>query len=336
MRGSEQSAAHKASRAAAAAAEAVAQAAATAEAKAVGAAAARARTARRFFQDLLHAPAGGGAMDDMTGPQSSTHPAGYAVVSVGLGNERRRGPGRKYEILENILPRGLAERLLVDARDYLQAPPREQRPRGEYPDLLVVAGVRRERGFNRIMEICRQKLRQNGIVFVGCNAGRHRSATVAGDLGRETDAYVVHAGLSNITAEEIAALTLVCVPSWPQRYMEASLYFSYVPHTAVFALGWSWEGFRGIQPLQHPRAVMPVIPAGTALCVLGTLEQHTPAGEQHPFPCAVVRRLSDSDSESSCNLALVPLNFLVPFRVYELQRSERAPGVNEISRAGAP
>ena len=77
-----------------------------------------------------------------------------------------------------------------------------------------------------------------------------------------------------------------------------------------------------------------VIPAGTPLCVLGTLEQHTPAGEQHPFPCAVVRRLSDS--ESSCNLALVPLNFLVPFRVCELQRSERAPGVDEISRAGAP
>jgi len=273
-------------------------------------------------------------MDDMTGSQSSTRPAGYAVVSVGLGNERRPEAGQKYERLKNILPRDLAELLLVDARDYLQAPPREQRPPGEYLDLLVVAGVRREEGFNRILEICRQKLRQYGIVFVGCNAGRHRSATVAGDLGRETDAYVVHAGLSNITAEEIAALTLVCVPSWPERYMEASLYFSYVPHTAVFALGWSWEGFRGIQPFQHPRAVMPVIPAGTALCVLGTLEQHTPAGEQHPFPCAVVRRLSDS--ESSCNLALVLLNFLVPFRVYELQRSERAPGVDEISRAGAP
>ena len=85
------------------------------------------------------------AMDGMTGPQLSTRPAGYAVVSVGLGNERRRGPGRKYEILERILPRGLAELLLVDARDYLQAPPREQRPPGEYPDLLVVAGVRREK-----------------------------------------------------------------------------------------------------------------------------------------------------------------------------------------------
>ena len=162
-------------------------------------------------------------MDDMTGSQSSTRPAGYAVVSVGLGNERRREAGQKYERLKNILPRGLAELLLVDARDYLQAPPREQRPPGEYPDLLVVAGVRREEGFNRILEICRQKLRQYGIVFVGCNAGRQRSATVAGDLGRETDAYVVHAGLSNITAEEIAALTLVCAQFVTTVYGRVSL-----------------------------------------------------------------------------------------------------------------
>ena len=275
-----------------------------------------------------------GVSESPGGMEPSTDSGGYAVVSVGLGNEKRRGPGWKYEILKNIRPGGLAERLLVDVRDYLQAPRRGRRPEGEYPDFLVVEGVRRERRFHWALEICRRKLRENGIVFVGCNAGRHRSATVAGDLARETDAYVVHAGLSDITAEEIAALTLACVPSWTQWYVEAALYFDYVPQTAVFALGWNWAGFRDIQPFQHLRAVMPVIPAGTALCVLGTLEQHTPAGEQHPFPCAVVRRLSDS--ESSCNLALVPLNFLVPFRVYELQRSERAPGVNEISRAGAP
>ncbi len=88
-------------------------------------------------------------------------------------------------------------------------------------------------GFDRAMEACRRKLRENGIVFVGCHAGRHRSATVAGDLGREAQAYVVHAGLSNVTVAEIAALTLACVP----EHMEASLYFRFVPRTAVFALG---------------------------------------------------------------------------------------------------
>ena len=62
------------------------------------------------------------------GMLSSTDSGGYAVVSVGLGNEKRRGPGRKYEILKDILPRGLADRLLVDVRDYLQAPPWVQRP----------------------------------------------------------------------------------------------------------------------------------------------------------------------------------------------------------------
>ena len=247
-------------------------------------------------------------MDDMTGSQSSTRPAGYAVVSVGLGNERRREAGQKYEILKNILPRGLAELLLVDARDYLQAPPREQRPLAEYPDLFVVAGVRREEGFNRILEICRQKLRQYGILFVGCNAGRHRSATVAGDLGRETDAYVVHAGLSNITAEEIAALTLACVSSWPQ--MESASYFRYVPQTGSFALGWAWRGFSD--------ALAPLIPAGTQLQVLRV-------AREHPFPCVVVRRLADPFRGN----AVVPLSFLVPFCVHVLQTSGRAPGVDK-------
>ena len=51
------------------------------------------------------------------------------------------------------------------------------------------------------------------------------------------------------------------------------------------------------------------IPAGSALCLLGTLAQNAIAGEQHLFPCAVVRPASDS--ESCCNLVLSPLNFWV-------------------------
>ena len=51
------------------------------------------------------------------------------------------------------------------------------------------------------------------------------------------------------------------------------------------------------------------IPAGSALCLLGTLAQNAIAGEQHPFPSAVVRPASDS--ESCCNLVLSPLNFWV-------------------------
>ena len=51
------------------------------------------------------------------------------------------------------------------------------------------------------------------------------------------------------------------------------------------------------------------IPAGSALCLLGTLAQNAIAGEQHPFPCAVVRPASDS--ESCCNLVLSPLNVWV-------------------------
>ena len=49
-----------------------------------------------------------------------------------------------------------------------------------------------------------------------------------------------------------------------------------------------------------------VIPAGSALCLLGTLAQNAIAGKQHLFPCAVVRPASDS--ESCCNLVLSPLN----------------------------
>ena len=65
------------------------------------------------------------------GMQSSLYSGGYAVVSVGLGKENRRMPGEKYEILKSILPRGLADELLVDVRDDLRAPHPEQRPPGK-------------------------------------------------------------------------------------------------------------------------------------------------------------------------------------------------------------
>ena len=52
-----------------------------------------------------------------------------------------------------------------------------------------------------------------------------------------------------------------------------------------------------------------VIPAGSALCLLGTLAQNAIAGKQNFFPYAVVRPASDS--ESCCNLVLSPLNVWV-------------------------
>ena len=139
------------------------------------------------------------AQDAPGGMHSSTDSGGYAVVSVGLGTANRRRSGAKYETLRSILPSGLADALLVDVLDDLRAPRSEHRPRGEYLGLCVAEGVRETIGFNTALERCRLKLHRYGIVFVGCNAWRHRSATVAGDLGRqETNAYVVHAGLSNI------------------------------------------------------------------------------------------------------------------------------------------
>ena len=250
------------------------------------------------------------AQDGPGGMHSSTDSGGYAVVSVGLGTANRRRSGAKYETLRSILPSGLADALLVDVRDDLRAPHSEQRPPGEYPDFRVAQGVRQTPGFDMALEKCRVKLHRYGIVFVGCNAGRHRSATVAGDLGRqETNAYVVHANLSNITAEEIAALTLACVSSWPQ--MESASYFRYVPQTGSFALGWAWRGFSDLPA--------PFIPAGTQLQVVGV-------AREHPFPCVIVRRLADSFRGN----AVVPLSFLVPFCVHVLQTSGRAPGVDEM------
>ena len=61
------------------------------------------------------------------GMQSTLYSGGYAVVSVGLGKRNRRKPREKYEILKSILPRGLADELLVDVRDDLRAPQLEQR-----------------------------------------------------------------------------------------------------------------------------------------------------------------------------------------------------------------
>ena len=249
------------------------------------------------------------AQDGPGGMHSSTDSGGYAVVSVGLGTAHRRRSGEKYEKLKSILPRGLADELLVDVREDLFAPHHEQRPPGEYPDVRVAQGVRQTPGFEEALEKCRVKLHRYGIVFVGCNAGRHRSATVAGDLGRqETNAYVVHAGLSNITAEEIAALTLACVNSWPQ--IESASYFRCVPQTEIFALGWTWRGFTD--------APAPLIPAGTQLQVLRV-------AREHPFPCVDVRLHADPFHGN----AVVPLSFLVPFCVHVLQTSGRAPGVDK-------
>ena len=257
----------------------------------------------------MEGSAGFNAQDSPGGMHSSTDSGGYAVVSVGLGTANRRRSGEKYEKLKSILPRGLADELLVDVREDLFAPRHEQRPPGEYPDVRVAQGVRQTPGFDMALEKCRVKLHRYGIVFVGCNAGRHRSATVAGDLGRqETNAYVVHANLSNITAEEIAALTLACVSSWPQ--MESASYFRYVPQTEIFALGWAWRGFSDV--------LAPLIPAGTQLQVVGV-------AREHPFPCVIVRRLADSFRGN----AVVPLSFLVPFCVHVLQTSGRAPGVDK-------
>ena len=86
------------------------------------------------------------------GMQSTLYSGGYAVVSVGLGKRNRRKPREKYEILKSILPRGLADELLVDVRDDLRAPQPEQRPPGEYPDFGVAQGVRQTPGFDLALD----------------------------------------------------------------------------------------------------------------------------------------------------------------------------------------
>ena len=135
--------------------------------------------------------------------------AGWAVVSIGLGDHH--GQGReKYDALLHLLPHSLVALLLVDVRPSLPAPERSQRPRGKFPDPGVVMGVRQSRGFERVLAECRAKLQYNGIVYICCNRANHRAPTVAAELSRETDCYVVHAGLSNVTAKDIATLTWAC------------------------------------------------------------------------------------------------------------------------------
>ena len=63
---------------------------------------------------------------------------------------------------------------------------------------------------------------------------------------------------------------------------------------------------------------------GTALCLLGTLQQHTPAGADHPFTCAVLRR--PNDTEPCHRLIIMPLNYLVPERIYRLSGVWRQTG----------
>ena len=63
---------------------------------------------------------------------------------------------------------------------------------------------------------------------------------------------------------------------------------------------------------------------GTAQCLLGTQEQHTPTGAVHPFTCAVLRR--PNDPEPCPRLILIPLNYFVPDRIYRLSEVWRQRG----------
>ena len=171
--------------------------------------------------------------------------------------------------------------LLVDVRPSLPAPEQSKRPRGKFPDPGVVMGVRQSRGFERVLAECRAKLQYNGIVYIGCNKANHRAPTVAAELSRESGCYVVHAGLSNVTAKDIATLTWACFQNrmnQPNYSLDVARYFAEMREPPELTLGWDWRGFEGCQPFQHCRAVIPIMRKGTTLCLLGTLEQHTPVG----------------------------------------------------------
>jgi len=266
------------------------------------------------------------AVDQQNRAAAIEEEAGWAVVSIGLGN--RRDEGREtYDALLALLPHSLVALLLVDVRPSLPAPKKSERPRGNFPDPGVVMGVRLNSQFERVLAECREKLQRNGIVYIGCNRANHRAPTVAAELSRETDCYVVHAGLSNVTAKDIATLTWACFQnrmSLPNYSLDVGRYFAEMRQAPVLTLGWDWRGFEGCQPFQHCRAVIPIMRRGTALCLLGTLEQHTPAGADHPFTCAVLRR--PNDTEPCHRLIIMPLNYLVPERIYRLSGVWRQRG----------
>ena len=251
---------------------------------------------------------------------------GWAVVSIGLGDHREQGR-ETYDALLDLLPHSLVALLLVDVRPSLPAPEKSKRPRGKFPDPGVVMGVRQSRGFERVLAECRAKLQYNGIVYIGCNKANHRAPTVAAELSRESGCYVVHAGLSNVTAKDIATLTWACFQNrmnLPNYSLDVARYFAEMREPPELTLGWDWRGFEGCQPFQHCRAVIPIMRKGTVLSLLGTLEQHTPAGAEHPFTCAVLRR--PNDTEPCHRLIIMPLNYLLPERIYRLSALWRQRG----------
>ena len=65
---------------------------------------------------------------------------------------------------------------------------------------------------------------------------------------RETACYMVHAGLSNVTAKNKATLTCACF--WirmglPQYSLGVARYFLEMLQPPELSLGWNWEGFDG-------------------------------------------------------------------------------------------
>ena len=63
---------------------------------------------------------------------------------------------------------------------------------------------------------------------------------------------------------------------------------------------------------------------GTAQCLLGTQEQHTPTGADHPFTCAVLRR--PNGTKPCRRLILMSLDYLMQERIYRLSDVWRLKG----------
>ena len=152
------------------------------------------------------------------------------------------------------------EAVKVDVRDFLPAPPRRYRPRGDHRAPAVVAEIVHAPQFLLAKAAVETVLHTSSMVLVGCKSGRHRAPVVAKHAG--PPALRIHAQEAQLSAFDLlivaSAFGALTQPAAPLLHAVARAWGTR-PRPAL-VLGWQWEGWA--DDTEESRGDMPVWPAG--------------------------------------------------------------------------
>ena len=159
---------------------------------------------------------------------------GYIALSIGYQCDL-------YDQLTRIFPD--LQKIVVNVREMIVAPPRQQRVAAWFPDGRVANQVMSSAGFDQAVQRCQERLRTRGIVLVMCRGGHHRAPTVVSQLKCD---YKFHCVLAKFSIEYVAGIIYTCYGySW-KSHASAMMCWVHSLHPENKAcVGWAWYGFHG-------------------------------------------------------------------------------------------